>query len=60
MYWNANASNSYNNITGLTLTWDVLKFLLSSILWCWSKRLTLTWDVLKFHHWEDDAIQQCD
>ena len=39
-----------NEISWLTLTWDVLKWT-SAGNWCNShRRLTLTWDVLKYNN----------
>ena len=36
------------DLPGLTLTWDVLKYKSSFILYSFLTRLTLTWDVLKY------------
>ena len=36
--------------TRLTLTWDVLKFLVVCHMTSMKSRLTLTWDVLKWHN----------
>ena len=38
----------YDNIPGLTLTWDVFKFGLRSSVAVGSTGLTLTWDVFKW------------
>ena len=37
--------------SGLTLTWDVLKFITPKFLCTTKLRLTLTWDVLKLQYW---------
>ena len=36
-------------LSGLTLTWDVLKSIDDFAIDGLAERLTLTWDVLKFH-----------
>ena len=38
----------YSIDKGLTLTWDVLKFIHCACLTIFKNRLTLTWDVLKY------------
>ena len=48
MYWNESAFNGgLYTITGLTLTWDVLKWKIQAVVYNKKCRLTLTWDVLK-------------
>ncbi len=48
MYWNRDKSVYPDDITGLTLTWDVLKFCSWNLRCSDLLRLTLTWDVLKY------------
>ena len=43
---------------GLTLTWDVLKYIILVAMQVVLVRLTLTWDVLKF--WESSDIGNWD
>ena len=47
MYWNALKFRVFKNPVWLTLTWDVLKLKLKSLLVFKPTWLTLTWDVLK-------------
>ena len=57
MYWNEKYQSSTWGLTGLTLTWDVLKFLgykYNIITKFW---LTLTWDVLKLN--SDSDLSEC-
>ena len=47
MYWNMLIGKPRKYITGLTLTWDVLKWNGVVASFIDEIRLTLTWDVLK-------------
>ena len=48
MYWNNVPSDTKKDSSGLTLTWDVLKYKTLISKYIRMHRLTLTWDVLKF------------
>ena len=49
MYWNPAEGMLAENVTRLTLTWDVLKFDVFFVVFNILFWLTLTWDVLKLH-----------
>ena len=51
MYWNNSAWKSLVfKKPGLTLTWDVLKYVVNCYAWFRYHWLTLTWDVLKYKY----------
>ena len=47
MYWNTASWPTYQAVSWLTLTWDVLKSCQRPVVSSKGQRLTLTWDVLK-------------
>ena len=57
MYWNNVTLTTDNHSFRLTLTWDVLKWLIK--WWYLSSciRLTLTWDVLKYKFYDYDKYR---
>ena len=50
MYWNSLMLLIMTLLMGLTLTWDVLKFVSVAMPTAFASGLTLTWDVLKYNY----------